>query len=325
MKAYKLENFSFNSPYPKLNLFIKLIWEDLINIRQFIVILLCLLFLPLSSLLSTYFLNSDKNPFIEHISLFNFGNIGILTFFSYSLIFPCIFSILISSFILKEVSQKTISELGCDKISYKTVYLLKTIAIITYGTIINSLSLFIFCLISYFLRLFYGVFSFFLLQFIYSIIILIFFDSFAFFTSSLINIPQKVRTIIIEFTIFIFLILTFIKPIIIYSSEGYGLNIYENFFLILDLNYHFANLYMFLMQTTFNPSNSSLNFFLMLLIGKYSPFLYKNEISAWYLDNQSYISPLFSILLIISLILIMKIIAFIYFKKTDNNAFILKK
>jgi len=319
MKEYEPVTFSFKTPYPKLNLFIKLLWEDLLNARQFIVFLICLMFLPLSSFFLTYFLNYVENPFIEHVSLFDFGNIGILTFFSYSLIFPCILSILISPFIPKELSKKTKLELGCDKLSYKTVILVKMIAILTYGTTLSSFSLFIFCLICYLFQLFYGIFSFFLLHFIYTMIILIFFESFGFLISSLINIPQKVRTISIESTIFIFLILTFIKPIIIYSSEGYGQSIYQNFFLIyVDLNYHFGNIYMFLIQTTFNPSNSSHNFFLMLLVGKNPPLLYKNKIPRFCLDNSNYISPLFSIILIIGIAILMKITAFTYFRKHDT-------
>lgn len=314
MQEDKTENSFLKTPYSKYNLFTKLLWEDLFNVWQFIAFLISILVLPLLSLFSTYFLVYCKNPFIESISIVDFGNIGIISFFSYSLIFPCVLSILISSFIPKELTEKTKLEGGYSEISYKAILLMKIVAIFTYGMILSFVSLFIFCLICYFFQLFYSIFSFFLLQFIYTLIILMFFESFTVLISSIINIPQKVRTLVIEFIIFIFLILTFIKPIILYSSEGYGLSIYKNFFLVyMDLNYHFGNIYLFLIQTNFNPSNSIRNFFLMLLIGNYPPLLYQIEIPGWLLDNKSYISPIFSIILIISLTILMKVITFRYF------------
>ncbi|TXT62007.1 MAG: membrane protein of unknown function [Promethearchaeota archaeon] len=287
-------------PISSFDLFSQILFKDLLTLKDFVVYILSILLLPLLSLLISSFTENRGAPCIENTSLFNYGNLGILMFFGFSVIIPYILSINLSSYISSRFDDSFPLKSNHTRGGPKKALLIQILAVFTYSMLLSISSLTIFCLVSLNLHVLFPAWSiktilpFFLIFINYSFLIVIFFEAFMYLLIYLLREPSKIRNAVVELSVFLFVLLTIIKPLIIYASGNIGELIYDSFIAYIDLSYHFGNSFLFFTESYVMLSKEASYFFLMMGVRKSSTIFYNSSSPGHYFEPSSGITPLVS-------------------------------
>lgn len=202
----------------------------------------------------------------------------ILFFYTYGLVYPILISAAASPLIAEELKSGTLITLVSKPISRPGIVAGKLIALFIYGIIVSLISLLILIIISITKYPFPDLFQFFILNFVYSLIIMICFGGLSIGFSSLVKKPRNAILVPIFLIIFSFLVGIMIKSFITIGGAG-AASIYETFQIYhFDISYHMGNIYKALADIYVpGASNSWGTFFLIFGITKYDPTLYCNE------------------------------------------------
>lgn len=293
---------SLKESFPPFILFKKTLFKDVATLPKFIGSILLMLFAPLMVLL--FFNPAYAN---QDTSIFNIG-IGLAYFmFTSSIIFSIIISMATAPLISYEIREGIMLMLISKPISRTNIILSKFIAVFLFGLIINFLSLSIICLLAYAIFPFYDILPFFLAIFVYSLMILIFFECLTIGLSCILRKPRNVLIIPVGFIIFLFLVFLMFKPMLMLGGEP---NNYEKYNLyIFDLSYHFANFFFLLVDNLLKIEPNII--FVMYGVARYT--------EGWDIEYTDYLSPIGSLILLISIATIMFLLGYFYFRKKDIN------
>lgn len=193
--------------------------------------------------LSPTYAFTSTTSLTEHLGL-------VMFFYSFGLMFPIAIGTSAAPLIAEEVSSGTMLTLISKPINRIAIVLGKFIALFIFGMVLSVLSLIILSLLAMLTFPFYDIHIFFGVNFLYSIIITIFFGGLTLGFSGLFKRARNVTIIPIVLVIFSYLILLIIKQFLImstmYSTQA---SLYERFQLYhFDISYHLANLYTALAQ-----------------------------------------------------------------------------
>lgn len=239
---------------------------------------------------------------------------AIMYFLIYSILMPLILLISVAAVIPKEFSRGTILVLDSYPLSRSMILLCKSIAAFIYCFLVMSTSLIVITIPVYFLYTFYDTFAFLVMNFLFSMVFLIFWTSIFMGFSALTKKPR--RAIIGGFVLLMFFILfSFITNIPSLTMRSSDTDYYGDFFLyLIDLNYNGANTFMwfhnlFSLVSIKAGDLGTLTF----------PHMYKIEYGEDYFRyvRTDYIEPGFSLLILISVAIVVFLIGYLRFNKRD--------
>ncbi len=282
-------------------IFKKTLFKDITLRKRF---LLSLLFMLIGPFLLFLFIDQSRlnksNSILETPEI-----LYAVFFFSFSLVFPLLISVFSAPLISSEIYEGTMQTLVSIPIRRTQIFISKFLAVFVYGVFLSFISLSIICIISYLIRPFQDIFIFFFINFLYSLIILFFFESISIGISCLYDKPRIAFLIPLGIILFVFIAFMVIKPLLL--SDYYGPSKYETYQIYhFDLNYHFINSFFFLIEIFYSFSDYSNTFLNMFGV-------VKNGVPT------NYWHPLASFVLIISIAFIFMIIGLLRFIKRDIN------
>ncbi len=299
----QIEMESVKKVFPSFILFKKTLFNEVGTLPKFIwAIIIMFLLGPLFVIIS---INPSLIDYSDE-SIFDTGLGFVYLMLTTSIVFSIIISVSTAPMISFEIREGTMLMLVSKPISRANIFLSKFLAVFTFGFLINLISLSITCLLTYARYPFYDVLPFFLVILVYSLIILVFFECLTMGLSCILRKPRTVLIIPVGFIIFLFLVFLMFKPLLLLGGET---NLYEKYHLyIFDLSYHFANAYFLLVDNLLNIEPSLI--FVMYNVAEYDDgfgnIVYTN-----------YVSPIFSLILLISIAVLAVSIGYFYFKKRD--------
>lgn len=284
-------------------LFKKTLFVDLLTIEKLIAYLVILLFVPIIA-----FLVADPTILAIQTSSFEVVGIGYnILVYQYLFILPLIICISASTLISGEVHSKTIITLVSKPISRQNIVLTKYFTTLLFGLILILLDISIITVITYIRAPKADIFQFFLLNIIYSSFIVLFYSTFAIGISCLIKIPRFSLLASLSITILI-LIAIIIDPF--YREDG--ILSYERYHTyIFNMNYNFLNIFY--------------NFYKVMLIPREGVFFWQlMRLEGYFLEDYEYVyrssdylSPIISLVILLSIAFSVFLIGMYRFKRKD--------
>ncbi len=300
--------------YPSIILFKKTLFKDIAVFPKVLVSIFLIISIPL--LLLAFVNNEWLAP---TTSIFETAGLGyVILIFSISLMFSLIMSMLAAPLISTEKYTGTMLILISKPISRTNIVLTKFLAVLLYGCLLSFLSLSLICLIYYIKYPFYDILPFLLLNFLYSLQILFFFQCITIGLSCLIKRPRNVMIIPVALITFLFLIFLVFKPFITFNYGSIGPAIYESAQLYhFDLSYHFMNIFYYLFNNLLDIQISE------SFLGTYG--LMKQQWLSedpwdWTLVDANYYPPWASFIVLISIACIVLFIGYYFFKNKDIHS-----
>ncbi len=309
-------SFSLKGLMHRINLFYVLIkktfffdlythWKSLFSVLFIIIIpSLMLIFFPPQ-------LINDQTSLNELLGM-------IQVIFSYCVAFASILIYSSASLIADEIKYNTMILLTTKPISKGSIVWGKYFALLFYGIVVSIVSLGILCLIAFLKHPFSDMGSFFVSQFLFSLIIIFFYSTFTIGFSMIFRNAKTAALIPLTFsmiTIFLFFI---IRPMLM-SPTPSGMPYYEVFQIFyFDLGYHLMNIYTWFYETFISTLSITLIRWLVswgIYIIEYDELFPEIEIYT----RTNYLPPQASLLIILLFVTILMLIGYIIFRRRDIN------
>ena len=291
-------------------MFKKTLFVDLFSRWKFIFAIIFMIILPILSIL---FLDVT---FLEDQSSLNeyFGMMHVLI--SYMIVLPFLLIYSSASLISEEIKSHTMLLLVSKPISRGKIVWGKYIAMLFYNLIISLVSLGIVCLTAFLKHPFYDIIPFFGTQFLFSLLIIVFFGTLTMGFSMVFR-NVKTAALIPLMLLLIMIFLFFIVRPFLMSPSPNGDLYYEAFQVYnYDLGYHFMNIYVWFYENfiSYLPEGTirwlvSWGIYTLEYI---EPFP-ENEIYT----KTNYQPPHISLLIILIFAAIVIIVGFIIYKRRD--------
>ena len=248
------ENLILNKKsHPTAELFRKTLINEIFTLRKFLGSLLAMIIFPIG-LIITMNIRANETSIFQPMSL---GYVILI--YNFSIVFPIIISSLTTPLISTEVNEGTMEILLSKPISRSNVILFKYFTVILFGIALSFFSMFFIGIAAYVRYPFNDTIPFCLMNFIFSILVLVFFTSLTMGISCLMNKPQNVILIPIILVVILFLVFIMIKPFLTVTLGETSK--YEEYRLyIFDISYHFMNVCYFLYETFLVPIENNLFF-----------------------------------------------------------------
>lgn len=237
----------FNSIKERLNLlyvvFKKTLFIDLFNNWKFIFTIISMIFLPV------IFIFIIPMRFLDDQSSLNetLGMVQIL--FSYLIVLPFLLIYSSASLISEEVKSGTMLLLVSKPISRGEIVLGKYFAMLFYNLIISLVSLGFVCLTAFLKHPFYDIIPFFWTQFLFSLLVIIFFGTLTMGFSMVFRNPKTTALIPLMLLLIMIFLFFIVRPFLMYPNPN-GELYYEAFQVYnYDLGYHFMNIYVWFYES----------------------------------------------------------------------------
>ena len=288
--------------FPPFILFKKTLFKDVATRSKFIGAIIGLMLIPLMVI---PFIN--PNRISPNTSMFEFGFGYVYFIINISVIFSIIISMGTAPLISYEIKEGIMLMLVSKPINRTNIFLSKFLAVFLFGSVISFISLSLICLLTYAFYPFYDILPFFAVVYIYSLIVLLFFECVTMGISCISRKPKNVVIIPVGLIIFLFLAFLIVKSLLMMG----GTNNYEKYGLyIFDLGYHFANFYFLLVENLLNIEING--FFMIYGVAKYT--------DDWDLVYTNYVPPVVSLILLISIAILIVLMGYFYFSKKDIHS-----
>ncbi len=307
-------SISFKGLKTHLNLlyvvFKKTLFIDLFNRWKFIFAIIIMIILPVIWLLPL-----DATLLDDQFSLNEYLGM-VLIFFSYLTVLPFLLIYSTASLISEEVKSGTMLLLVSKPISRGEIVWGKNIALLFYNLIISLVSLGVICLVSFLKHPFYDIIPFFWTQFLFSLLVIVFFGTLTMgFSMAFRN--SKTAALIPLMLLLIMIFLFFIvRPFLMFSGSN-GEPYYEAFQVYnYDLGYHFMNIYVWFYESYISPLPIGMIRWLVSW-GIYT-IEYDELFPEFEIYNKTYYQPPhISLLIILIVAAIVTIIGFVIYKRRD--------
>lgn len=296
---------------PSIMLFKKTLFKDMLKIPKFLVCFILMILGPLIALLS---IPSGFELYIDSLNDY----LGIIySFYTYSLMFPIILTVIGAPLIAEELKSGTMLTLISKPISRGEILITKYLALTCFGFLLNIASLSFITLIAPLKYAFEGVAEFFVVNLLFSLIVQFFFQSIAFGFSCLFKKTRNAILIPLLVIIITFFVLMTFRPMFMFIYLGDSeVPVYVQFQLYhFDLAYHLFNAYIGVINIISGGVSESMLYFL------YSFGLYTQEFDpdTWEITftRNNYYSPLGSLILMLGIVIGLIILGYFIFKKRD--------
>jgi len=304
----------FNFIKERLNLvyvvFKKTLFIDLFNRWKFIFAIIFMIILPILSILPLDVMHLDDQSSLNEY----FGMMHVL--FSYMIVLPFLLIYSSASLISEEIKSHTMLLLVTKPISRAEIVLGKYFAMLFYNLIISLVSLGVVCVTAFLKHPFYDLIPFFWTQFLFSLLVIVFFGTLTMGFSMVFRNPKTsalMPLMLLLITIFLFFI---IRPFLM-SPTPNGDLYYEAFQVYnFDLGYHFMNIYVWFYENFISQLPMGTTMWLVswgiYTIEYIEPF---PEVEIF--TKTYYQPPDISLLIILIFAAIVFIIGFVIYKRRD--------
>ena len=296
---------------PTVILFKKTLFKDMFKIPKLVVSFILMIFGPLIAILTIpvgYELYFDSlNDFL-----------GLTySFYTYSIMFPIILTVVGAPLIAEELKSGTMLTLISKPISRGGILITKYLALTCFGFLINIVSLSLITLIAPLKYAFEGVADFFIINLLFSLIIQFFFQSIAFSFSCLFKKTRNAILMPLLIIIITFFVLMTFRPLFMYMYlDDSEVPIYIQFQLFhFDLGYHLFNAYIGLINIISGGVSENMMYFLYMF-GLYTQEIDFDTWEYTFTRNDFY-SPLGSLIFLLSIAIGLMFLGYFLFKKRD--------
>ena len=291
---------------------------DICTKKKFVLSILIMVLVPVIFLLMI-----DQSVFSFYPTLN--GILGLIVFYyTYGFIFPLIIGVSAAPLISEELKSGTLLTLISHPISRSRIVLAKFIALIIFGILLSLISLIIIILFALIRNIFPDFLEFFTINFIYSVVLLLFFGGLSLGLSPIFKKPRNAIVLPIVIILFSIGVGVLIKSMTAMSMMYEDPSFYEQYQLYhFDISYHMANFYMFLVDTMIPGLVDSWGQFMVFFgVFKYKPSLqctYYGRCSIRSVPIRSnFYSPLASILVLVFVFGFLLLIGgMIYFRRRE--------
>jgi len=307
-------SISFKGFKTHLNLlyvvFKKTLFIDLFKCWKFIFAIIIMIILPVIWLLplDATFLD-DQFSLNEYLGM-------VLIFFSYLTVLPFLLIYSSASLISEEIKSGTMLLLVSKPIARGEIVCGKYFALLFYNLIISLVSLGVICLVSFLKHPFFDLIPFFWTQFLFSLLVIVFFGTLTMGFSMTFKSPKTAALIPLMLLLIMIFLFFIVRPFLMFPTQNGDLY-YEAFQVYnYDLGYHFMNIYVWFYESFISPLPIGMIGWLVSW-GIYT-IGYDELFPEFELYNKTYYQPPHISLLIILLVAaIAIIIGFIIYKRRD--------
>lgn len=296
---------------PAVILFRKTLFKDMFKIPKLIISFALMILGPLIAILSIptgyelYY--SSLNDYLG----LTYG------FYTYSLIFPIILTVVGAPLVAEELKSGTMLTLISKPISRGEILTTKYLALTCFGFLINIASLSLITLIAPLNYAFEGVAEFFVINLLFSLIVQLFFQSVAFGFSCFFKKTRNAILFPLLIIIITFFVLMTFRPMFLFMYIGDSeVPVYVQFQLYhFDLAYHLFNGYIGILNMISGGVSESMMYFLYML-GLYTQEWDPDTWEVTFTRN-AYYSPLGSLLLMLIIAIGLILLGYFLFRKRD--------
>lgn len=292
-------------------LFKKTLFKDMLKIPKVLVSIFLMVFGPLMAILAIPadidFYNNSLNDYL-----------GLTySFYTYSMMFPIILTVVGAPLIAEELKSGTMLTLISKPISRGEILITKYLALTCFGFLINIASLSLITLIAPLKYAFEGVADFFVINLLFSLIVQFFFQSVAFSFSCLFKKTRNAILMPLLIIIITFFVLMTFRPLFMYMYlDDSEVPIYIQYqFFHFDLGYHLFNAYIGIMNIISGGVSEMMMYFLYMF-GLYTQEIDYETWEITFTRNDFY-SPLGSLILLLSIAIGLMLLGYFLFKKRD--------
>lgn len=296
---------------PSIILFKKTLFKDMFKVHKFIISLILMILGPLIAILM---IPSGYDLYLSSLNDY----LGLIYgFYTYSLIFPIILTVIGAPLLAEEIKSGTMLTLISKPISRGEILITKYLALTCFGFFLNISSLSLITVIAPLKYVFDGVAEFFVINLLFSLIVQFLFQSIAFGFSCIFKKTRNAILVPLLIIIITFFILMTFRPLFMYMYLGDSeVPIYVQFQLYhFDLAYHLFNVYIGILNIISGGVSESMLYFL------YGFGLYTQEFDpdTWEVTftRNDYYSPLGSLILILTIAFALILLGYFIFKKRD--------
>ncbi len=291
---------------PSLVMIKKTFIFDLCTIKRLVISIFFMVFVPALVLIFTpsWVLSGDK--YLMQL-------LGLVTwYYNFSLLFPILIIGSTGPLISDELKSGTLLFLVSKPISRPQIIVCKFIALYLFGVIVSFLSLSIISLIALIKYPFVDIGFYLWINFLYSLIIIIFFGGITMGLSSIFKRSRNVLLLPLVLVVFSFLVIMMFKPMLFYTTDNW----YEKYWLYnFDIGYHFANVFIWIGEF-YNPNLLDYFSWFFMIFGivkyEYDPIEYSDEFVI-----TEYYHPIASLFYLIIIGVFLLTIGILYLKKRD--------
>ncbi|NVM44059.1 MAG: ABC transporter permease subunit [Candidatus Lokiarchaeota archaeon] len=300
-----------NLTTPSVILFKKTLFKDMFKFPKLLVSIILMVLGPLMAILMI-----PPGFELYYTSLNDYLGLT-YSFYTYSIMFPIILTVVGAPLIAEELKSGTMLTLISKPISRGEILVTKYLALTCFGFLINIASLSLITLIAPLKYAFEGVAEFFVINLLFSLIVQLFFQSIAFGFSCLFKKTRNAILLPLLIVIVTFFVLMTFRPMFMYMYIGDSeVPIYVQFQLFhFDLAYHLFNAYIGILNIISGGVSESMMYFLYMF-GLYTQEFdeYTWEIS---FTRNDYYSPLGSFIFLLSIAIGLLLLGYFLFKKRD--------
>lgn len=307
-------SISFKGLKTHLNLlyvvFKKTLFIDLFNRWKFIFAIIIMIILPVIWLLPL-----DATLLDDQFSLNEYLGM-VLIFFSYLTVLPFLLIYSSASLISEEIKSGTMLLLVSKPILRGEIVWGKYFALLFYNLIISLVSLGIICLVSFLKHPFSDLIPFFWTQFLFSVLVILFFGTLTMGFSMAFKNPKTAALIPLMLLLVMTFLFFIVRPFLMFSASN-GEPYYEAFQVYnYDLGYHFMNIYIWFYESLISQIPVGMAPWLVSWgIYTVEPDELFPEFEIY--SKTHYQSPHISLLIILVFVSIVVIIGFIIYKRRD--------
>ncbi|MBN1801621.1 MAG: ABC transporter permease subunit [Candidatus Lokiarchaeota archaeon] len=248
----------------------------------------------------------------------------ILFFYTYGLVFPIIIGVSAAPLIAEERNSGTLLTLVSKPMAREGIIIGKFIALFVFCVLLSLASITIVTIIGLLIWPFRDAGAFFLVNFIYSLIIIVFFGGLTTGLSALFKKSRNAMMFPILIIVFSFLIGLIIKQMLMWTVYGGETSLYEQFQLYhFDISYHMANIYTDMVDLIIPGVSDSWGFFLLMfgafklqqtyICGSSGQYCYQYAIPV----PSNYYTPILSMVVLLLIGILVLVAGTIYLKKKD--------
>jgi ABC-type transport system involved in multi-copper enzyme maturation permease subunit len=296
---------------PSFMLFKKTLFKDMFKIPKLLVSFILMILGPLIALLS---IPSGFELYLPSLNDY----LGLIySFYTYSIMFPIILTVIGAPLIAEELKSGTMLTLISKPISRGEILITKYLALTCFGCLLNISSLSFITLIAPLKYDFEGVAEFFVANLLFSLIVQIFFQSIAIGFSCFFKKTRNALLIPLLLIIITFFVLMTFRPMFMFMYIGDSeVPIYVQFQLYhFDLAYHLFNGYIGILNIVSGGVSESMLYFLYMF-GLYTQ---RFDPDTWEISftRNDYYSPLGSLILMLAIVIGLILLGYFIFKKRD--------
>ncbi len=296
---------------PTVILFRKTLLKDMFKIPKLLVAFILMVLGPLIAILTI-----PAGFELYYTSLNDYLGLT-YSFYTYSLMFPIILTVVGAPLIAEELKSGTMLTLISKPISRGEILITKYLALTCFGFLINISSLSLITVIAPLKYAFEGVAEFFVINLLFSLIVQFFFQTIAFGFSCFFKKTRNALLIPLLIIIITFFVLMTFRPLFMYMYLGDSeVPIYVQFQLYhFDLAYHLFNGYIGILNIISGGVSESMMYFLYML-GLYTQEFDPDTWEVTFTRN-AYYSPLGSLILLLVIAIGLILLGYFLFKKRD--------